>query len=128
MPRHACRHPGCPRLLTERGYCPKHAGKAEPEHRKHDAARDADHARRKAIYNSKQWQVVRAEVLEAEPICRECSREFATDVDHIKPLAAGGDPFDRDNLQPLCTACHRRKTARERREGLAGHRKPTRRG
>ena len=36
----------------------------------------------------------------------------ATDVDHIVARADGGTD-DRSNLQPLCHACHSRKTVRE---------------
>lgn len=34
----------------------------------------------------------------------------ATDVDHIVPRAQGGTDAP-ENLQPLCHACHSRKTA-----------------
>jgi 5-methylcytosine-specific restriction protein A len=37
----------------------------------------------------------------------------ATHVDHIKPKAHGGTDDD-DNLESLCAACHRAKTATER--------------
>jgi 5-methylcytosine-specific restriction endonuclease McrA len=36
--------------------------------------------------------------------------EPAVDVDHIKALADGGEPFDFDNLRSLCHACHSRVT------------------
>lgn len=34
----------------------------------------------------------------------------ASEVDHITPVASGGDFFDRANLQSLCKPCHSRKT------------------
>ena len=34
-------------------------------------------------------------------------------VDHIKPVSAGGHPFDESNLQTLCRRCHEEKTAKE---------------
>ena len=34
----------------------------------------------------------------------------AVDVDHILPLADGGEPYDFDNLRSLCHACHSRVT------------------
>lgn len=37
------------------------------------------------------------------------------EVDHIKPLAEGGHPFDESNLQTLCTYCHGEKTAEQNR-------------
>lgn len=36
-------------------------------------------------------------------------------VDHIVPLFKGGHGLDLDNIQVLCTECHRRKTTEERR-------------
>jgi 5-methylcytosine-specific restriction protein A len=38
--------------------------------------------------------------------------EVATEVDHIKPLAKGGDDTD-ENTQNLCRDCHAEKTARD---------------
>lgn len=32
------------------------------------------------------------------------------EVDHIKPVALGGDMFDEKNLQVLCYSCHKEKT------------------
>lgn len=57
--------------------------------------------------------------------CRLCKVEgrglaMATDVDHIKPH--GGNPaqfWNRSNWQPLCGACHRKKTNAERRPAKA---------
>lgn len=73
--------------------------------------READ-ARRTLALNKAAWQKLRASVLAREPLCRHCWTAGwlvrATDVDHIS-----GDPSDNTlaNLQPLCHACHSRKTA-----------------
>ncbi len=32
------------------------------------------------------------------------------EVDHIEPVALGGDMFDKKNLQVLCYTCHKKKT------------------
>jgi 5-methylcytosine-specific restriction endonuclease McrA len=37
----------------------------------------------------------------------------ATCTDHIKPINQGGARYDRDNLQPLCDACHNHKSGKE---------------
>ena len=34
-------------------------------------------------------------------------------MDHIRPIAMGGDQWDRENLQVLCRRCNRIKTARD---------------
>ncbi len=34
-------------------------------------------------------------------------------VDHIKPIALGGEEFDLDNLQTLCLKCNKIKTAKD---------------
>lgn len=68
-------------------------------------------------YNRKAWLTLRAQVLQAEPLCRECSKrgrvEAAAMVDHIEPVTAGGAFYDWDNLQPLCNSCHAKKSACE---------------
>lgn len=45
------------------------------------------------------------------------------EVDHIVPVAEGGDYFDLLNLQTLCLACHRRKTADQARRKAEARRK-----
>lgn len=68
-------------------------------------------------YNKSAWKRTRNHVLSEEPLCRECKKKGkivqATDVDHILPISEGGNPWDLDNLQPLCSSCHKRKTAIE---------------
>ena len=61
------------------------------------------------------WQALRADYLRHHPLCVSCEAKgrvtAAREVDHIKPLAAGGSNAA-DNLQALCKPCHSRKTAR----------------
>lgn len=51
--------------------------------------------------------------------CQSCTRKIMTGepkhIDHIAPLADGGEHRER-NLQLLCVACHRPKTAAENSE------------
>ncbi|OGA59965.1 MAG: hypothetical protein A3G81_26010 [Betaproteobacteria bacterium RIFCSPLOWO2_12_FULL_65_14] len=62
------------------------------------------------LYDRQRWQRVRALQLREFPLCALhllLGRAVpAVDVDHIKPLKDGGEPFDRDNLRSLCHACH----------------------
>ncbi|XP_045638925.1 DNA annealing helicase and endonuclease ZRANB3 isoform X1 [Ursus americanus] len=43
-------------------------------------------------------------------------------VDHIKPVSGGGGQCSLDNLQTLCTVCHRQRTARQAKERSQGRR------
>jgi 5-methylcytosine-specific restriction protein A len=62
------------------------------------------------------WRTLRAEVLASDPLCTACAAvgrtTIATEVDHITALHRGGSN-GRENLQPLCSPCHRAKTDRE---------------
>jgi len=63
-----------------------------------------------------QWQKARAVMLNAEPLCRRCASfdlvTAACHVDHIIPIALGGDN-SYENMQPLCFNCHARKTVHD---------------
>ena len=58
----------------------------------------------------------RKRLLAAQPLCVHCLQTgrivLAIELDHITPLAKGGSDTD-DNLQPLCAACHTKKTRTE---------------
>ena len=68
------------------------------------------------------WRTLRRWVLAREPWCRDPfdlhrqwgERVLAEHVDHVVPLGLGGTN-EESNLQPLCQACHNRKTANEKR-------------
>ena len=53
--------------------------------------------------DGKRWRTIRIRVLAQQPICASpgCGKP-ATQVDHIRPLAAGGAPYDLSNLQGMC--------------------------
>jgi len=55
--------------------------------------------------------------LSVEPNCRDCAAKgdmrLAEEVDHIVPLAAGGQDTD-DNVRSLCRFCHATRTAASR--------------
>lgn len=69
-------------------------------------------------YNHPRWHNLRRKVLEERPTCEDCRHEPSAEVDHIKPVRLGGEPFERDNLQARCKRCHSRKTRIE--QGEAG--------
>ncbi len=102
---HVCNYPGCNELVFSGSYCIDHQRKSEQ-------ARGNAHARG----YGKKWQVKRQEFLDDHPWCIGFpagihGRELvpATDVDHIRRRKDGGSD-DEENLQPLCHACHSRKT------------------
>ena len=66
--------------------------------------------------NRKKWARLRRLVLDRSGYrCQTCGRAGRLEVDHVKPLDAGGDLYDLDNLQSLCRGCHILKTAQENR-------------
>ena len=62
------------------------------------------------------WRQVRYRAFRRDKwACVKCGRR-AREVDHIVPLAEGGNEFDINNCQSLCRACHLQKTIGEMRE------------
>lgn len=64
-------------------------------------------------YWSQLWRKLRKAFLKQHPVCAACGWQ-ANVVDHIRPVTQGGAFYDVSNLQPLCTSCHNRKSAKER--------------
>ena len=56
----------------------------------------------------RRWRRLRHLVLADSPACKECDRP-ATEVHHIQPVSDGGEPYEIDNLMPLCRLCHDRQ-------------------
>lgn len=105
-----CPEHGCSEL-TSQGPCRRH--------RKHRAAikRQCDGNASERGYDH-DWQTTRALVLASEPLCRLCyfahgRLTIAAQVDHILPMAAGGERLERTNLQPLCLSDHKAKNGAE---------------
>ena len=66
--------------------------------------------------NRRVWRRVRRLVLDRDGWrCRTCGKAGRLQVDHFKPLSAGGDTYALENLQALCVGCHVAKTAAENR-------------
>ena len=74
-------------------------------------------------HGSSAWRDQSEVVREREPLCRMCKAlgrvVEAVCVDHKVPIADGGSMHDPENLQPLCAACHLRKSAIEGRVRMA---------
>jgi len=51
------------------------------------------------------WRALRTRILAEQPVCAVAGcGQASTQVDHILPLARGGHPYDRGNLQGMCAA------------------------
>ena len=108
-PGTACSKPGC-RGVVRNGVCSVCGPVRVAVQRAHDEQRGTAAQRG---YGAR-WQRLRAMVLNASPLCAECSRQGrvtpATDVHHLVKRRDGG-PDSFENLEPLCHACHSRITA-----------------
>ena len=104
-PKRPCRYPGCPNLCESGTYCPEHS--AESPDRLRGSATERG-------YDAK-WRRARKRFLQRHPLCANCLSQGvltpATVVDHIVPHRGDHRLFwDEQNWQPLCKACHDRKT------------------
>lgn len=62
----------------------------------------------------KRWGATRRLILIRDGYrCTKCGKAGRLEVDHIRPLNKGGDPWDHSNLQTLCRGCHIEKTKSE---------------
>ena len=116
--KRACLEPGCLGYAERIGRCATHAA---PILARRQQGKDRSGEAGRGLYFTRRWQALRAAILRAEPLCRACVLvgrvTAATDVDHVR--AHRGDVrlfWAQQNLQPLCAACHHRKTAIERLE------------
>lgn len=116
MPKAAprpCRKPACGKLVTDgSGYCADHQADRYIG-RFADPARGSRHSRG---YGS-DWDRTRKRILSrdcglCQPHKKQGKLRPANQVDHIVPKCEGGSDDD-DNLQSICTECHKAKTAEE---------------
>ena len=79
-----------------------------------DKRKPGERVNRDQRYSSKMWMKLRLAWLKLHPVCVERGR-LATVVDHIIPVTQGGD-FWRGPFQSMCTSCHAKKSASERKD------------
>jgi 5-methylcytosine-specific restriction protein A len=117
MPVTPCKEPGCGEWAEVRGRCRDHFREYDGQRRGSlgGGVLRAGHG----LYRTKRWRLVRRRVLRRDEECQMCHDELAAVVDHIVAVADGGDPWDEENLQGLCWACHGVKT-REEQMGRGG--------
>jgi 5-methylcytosine-specific restriction protein A len=106
MKRYICRFPGCNKLLETPGYCEEHKIEKVPFQ---NAVRHNEE-----LYKTVEWRKLKKEHLKENEYCVRCGTEENLTVDHIiSPLGNTELFFNPNNLQTLCVACHRIKTANE---------------
>jgi len=112
-----CRHPSCSALVSDgSGYCIAH----KRDRNANRYAGDNRGSRHKRGYGTA-WDKVRRYVLTRDGgLCQPCIKmgrvTEAKQVDHIMQKSEGGTD-DESNLQAICVACHKTKTAREASHG-----------
>lgn len=117
MAARPCRRLGCSTLVSDgSGFCCAHQGDRKI-HTFSDPFRGSRHERG---YGSA-WTALRSRVLVRDQgLCQVClcmgRVSVAKQVDHIKAKSAGGTD-DMSNLQAICVACHKVKTATEAHQG-----------
>lgn len=104
LPPKPCTKPGCKVYATKGARCDEHqppAWKDRPENSEYGWA-----------WSRKRKRILRRDgyICHALIKCNGLAR--ATEVDHIVPKFEGGTEDD-DNLQAICTTCHRAKTRAE---------------
>jgi len=105
-----CSVPGCGEILNGS------SSKCSPHRRTANRERD----KRTGRIRGARWSALRTRVLREQPFCNDgriCGGlATSVEVDHITPLAFGGHPTSRDNLQGICRECHDVKTREEQRQ------------
>lgn len=110
-PAKRCATPGCSALVRSGRFCDRHKKSTPPS-----GDRTQYHRRLGWFYSSAAWRKFRTWFLQVHPVCVECGAP-ANQVDHIQPIAEGGEKFEESNCQSLCGSCHSKKTRRENGSG-----------
>ena len=107
----ACKTTACPNFSEEGSlYCSVHSKRQKADS---DARQRKDNEISRKIYNSKEWKVLRQEMIYLKPAC-PCG-QGAEVVHHLIPIEQAPDrAYDKDNLLPLCKNCHDRLTMIDR--------------
>lgn len=113
-----CRVFGC-NQLTKESYCIDHDHVQQERelnrYKEYNKQRDPMLTK---FYNSKEWRALREYVMAKNHfLCIQCTLVPADVVDHIIPIEVDWSlRLDVNNCQPLCHACHNKKTADDKRK------------
>src|SRR5574344_1864672 len=109
MIKKLCNFPCCSNYAVDKHtYCEEHLKQSQERHQNFMNAKRAN----TSLYNTQRWRTLRKEHLKEQPYCVCCGSTENLTVDHIFE-ARGNEElfFNPDNLQTLCSTCHRYKTA-----------------
>lgn len=110
-PLRYCTVPGC-KTRVKSGRCAEHRSEARAES-------DSRRGTRSERGYTNRWQRYRLRFLKINPLCKSCLKASqytpAVIVDHIIPIRGEADVlfWPEWNHQPLCHACHNRKTVQD---------------
>lgn len=110
-----CREFGCSNL-TKEIYCEEHKHiQMENERNRYKQYNQYRDPVLVKFYNSKEWRALRDYVMMTHNyLCVQCPLTPAEEVDHIIPIRVDWSlRLTISNCQPLCHACHRKKTAED---------------
>lgn len=112
-----CRHVGCSALVRDgSGYCPAHLRDKHVNRFGDDRRGSASERGYGSAWTKLRHRIMQRDCGLCQP-CRQAGRvSQAKQVDHIVPKSNGGTDSE-DNLQAICTACHKAKTGREAARG-----------
>ena len=113
MKHRCCGNKGCNKIIPyEEFYCERHKIV-----KKKEVKEQRERLGRSTFYNLRVWRRLSIDIRTKQPICVCCNQNLSVLVDHIVELQDISKSrekemgLNRDNLQPLCTECHNRKTA-----------------
>jgi 5-methylcytosine-specific restriction endonuclease McrA len=107
-PGQRCQDCGAPAAATARRCQACHLANV----RRQAHGRTRDHSQTPNPRATYRWRRLSAAILSRSTTCWICGRPGADSVDHLTPIAAGGDPFDPANLAPAHTVCNSARAAR----------------
>lgn len=129
MTRKLCTFAGCREIVEHADdgtspRCAKHKTSDKAPRKRYEHHYDE---RGRNIYDTPEWKRIRKAKRILNPVCEVCEKYGMSNptqiVDHIIEIEDGGEPFDINNTQSLCTMHHNKKTGREK--ALRNNRKKT---
>lgn len=64
------------------------------------------------IRSTRRWKELSKRIIQRDGVCCVCGTDVDLTVDHIIPIAMGGDPWAEENLVTMCAYHNKQKGAR----------------